>query len=88
MQFNPVKFNHSIMEFNNILMCQRTEYPRIFKKSHWGDGSYWNPDDDDIIENRNIFVPDFHIKQYKSNMPRELTDLLRIKHTKYKIRNI
>ena len=43
-----------------------------------------NPDDDDIIENRNIFVPDFHIKQYKSNMPRELTDLLRIKHSKHK----
>ena len=60
-----------------------TEYPSIFKKSYWGGISDWNTNNDDIIENRNMFVPNFHIKQYKSYMPRELADLLWIKHSKH-----
>lgn len=80
MQFNPVKFNHSIMEYDKNY--QMTEYPRIFKKSYWGRHLY---EEDDIIENRNMFVRDFRVKEYKSYIPWSFDhDLFSIKHSDHK----
>lgn len=45
-----------------MLAYEKTQYPKIYKKTYWGCSSYDGATDDSIIENRNTFVVDFKIK--------------------------
>ena len=57
-----------------------TKYPSIFKKSNWGRTLY-DPNENEIIENRNMFVTNFRVKEYRSYIPNEfINDLFAIKH--------
>ena len=68
------------MERNEKEMYEKTKYPKIFKKSYWGRHLYGGQYDDDIIENRNMFVTNCQIKEYKTYIPNDFINLFRIRH--------
>lgn len=46
---------------------QMTKYPKIYNNCYWGHHSYSNQND--IINNRNLFIEEFNINKHAKNAP-------------------
>ena len=59
-----------------LKLYERTRYPKIFKGSYWGGHIQDHPGDDEVIENRNQFIPEYGITRRISDVPQYIRKIL------------